>query len=91
MTNTMTLPTRPNVSRKMAKPSGKICLGKSEIADLSQAEIRHMSSEDLIALILVADVSMLHGYIAEHLWYSDRANLEKLAFFAQRTVQNQGF
>lgn len=70
---------------------GGLRLTKRDISNLSQADVRQMSSDELIDLILVADVSLLREYAARHVWYSDRANLEKVAFLAQRTVQNQGY
>lgn len=91
MTSTMDRPTRPNGNHEAAKLPDSDRLDKSDIAKLSQVEIRQMSSADLIGLILVADIPMLRDYVAGHVWYSDRADLEKVAFLAQRTIQHQGY
>ena len=60
----------------------------SEIAQMSIAEVRDLSREELIALIRAADIPLLRGE-TEHLRYTDRETLERLAFLAQRTVRNQ--
>ena len=64
---------------------------KADIADLSLGQIRQMTREELITVINVADVPLLRGSVIEHLPYSDRDTLEKLAFLARRTVKNQGY
>lgn len=60
----------------------------AEIPKLSIDEIRALSREALIALIEAADIPLLQGE-TEHLRYSDRETLERLAFLAQRTVRNR--
>lgn len=67
------------------------CMDKSEIARLSHAEIRQMDREALIQVIRSAQVPLFCEHVIDHLRFSDRADLEKVAFLARRTVQNQGY
>ena len=82
---------RPKDQRK-AVPSSQVELvrTKNDIVNLSLAQIRKMSREELIALIRLADVPLLHGGAMVHLPYADRDTLERLAFLAQRMLRNQG-
>jgi hypothetical protein len=92
MTSTMDSPAGLNGNgNETLRAHGGVQLTKSKIAKLSQADMRQMISEELIDLILVADVPLLREYVAQRLWYSDRGNLEKVAFLAQRTLRNQGY
>jgi hypothetical protein len=64
---------------------------KADFADLSHEDIRQMSREQLIAVIRLADVPLFRDRVDDHLPGLDRPTLERLAFLAQWTVQNQGY
>ena len=92
MTNIMDSPAKPKGNRtSRLAADGAPRLTKSDIARLSLGGIRQMNSEELIELILVAEVPLLREYVSDHVWYSGRENLELLAFLAWRTVRNQGY
>jgi hypothetical protein len=67
----------------------KVFFGDDDIVSLSQRDIRRMYPEDLVALIRLADVPLFRDRVNGHLPYLDRPTLERLAFLAQWTVQNQ--
>lgn len=64
---------------------------KAEIAELSIDDVRHMSEEDLVAAIRAADVPLFQRSVLGQLGFYDRMTLERLLFFARRTVRHQGY
>jgi hypothetical protein len=64
---------------------------KAAIAELSPAEIRRMTHEELVRAIRTAQMSFLRNDELEHLQYLDRLTLERLAYLARRTCRNQGY
>jgi hypothetical protein len=91
MNGSLTFSNRPKKQRSAVPyPQVELVRTKNDIVNLSLAQIRDMSREELIALIRLADVPLLHGGAMEHLPYSDWATLERLAFLAQRMLRNQG-
>jgi hypothetical protein len=92
MTNTIVAPMRPNENSCTTRPArDESARTKVDIANLSLADIRQMRSDELVEMIRFADVPLFRGSAIEHLPYSDRATLERLAFLARRTVRNQGY
>ncbi len=63
----------------------------SAVAELSQADIRQMDGDELIAVIRTADIPLFRERMIRHLPFYDHATLEQLAFLAQRTVRNLGY
>jgi hypothetical protein len=91
MNHTITTPNHLQKNSKAGASTGRIPLRtKSDIATLSQTDIRRMNREDLETLIRLADVPLFRGRVDDHLFGLDRPTLERLAFLAQWTVQNQG-
>ncbi len=92
MPRSIAKPKQPHENSLQAIPACDVfSMTKADIAELSLSDIRRMNSEELIAVIRLAEVPLFGESVVEHLTYSDRATLEKLMFLARRTVQNQGY
>lgn len=66
-------------------------LDKATIADLSAETIDEMTRDELVRVIISADVPVLrHADVQQHLPFFDRDTLTQLAHLAQQCCQNQG-
>lgn len=79
------------VNGHQAPPGPHRGFTKPGVAELSIAEIRRMSTEELAAAIRAAQVPLLQETVIGRLKYYDRTTLEQLVFLARRTVRNQGY
>ncbi len=74
-----------------AEPEPCEALDKSAIADLSAGLIDEMTRDELVRVIISADVPVLrHTDVREHLAFFDRETLTRLAHLARQCCQNQG-
>jgi hypothetical protein len=64
---------------------------KAAIAELSLAEIRRMTQDELVRVVQTVRMSFLEDDDLERLHYLDRPTLLRLAFLARRTCRNQGY
>ncbi len=76
---------------KTQPPTEQPTLTMSDVSDLSQADIRQMTGEELIAVIQTADIPLFREKMIRHLPFYDHSTLEQLAFLAQRTAKNLGY
>ena len=83
---------RPVRNRREERPeSRELDLTMTAVAELSQADIRQMSGEELMAVIRTADIPLFRERMIRHLPFYDHYTLEQLAFLAQHTVRNLGY
>lgn len=59
------------------------------IANLPDKQIRQMTDEELLRVILAANPSVLNEACRQRLRWLDRVSLERLAFLARYCCQNQ--
>ena len=93
MNNTLLNQTQQPHMQSQRDSAGSVVhqLTKAMVAELSLAEIREMSVEQLVDAIRAAQVPLFRDAVIRHLQFYDRMTLKQLVYLARRCCRNQGY